>query len=318
MAKAANTKSSSKKPRDLAGIDLNALKVFDVVMEDRNLTRAATRLGMTVPKVSRTIDKFEEQLGAELFVTHGRGVTPTKEATEIYHVVRQALDQLMAGLTKEKTFDPATASRIFTIDIPVGGDCVIAPSLLEYAQKEAPGVRFHILSERAAMLNEQLRSGETELSIDYEVGANNELSHELLYQDPFYLIARKGHPVLGSKKALTVETFQTLQHAGLTWTRKRGDSPIATRLNRARVNRNFQFLASTLGAMPWVVASSDYVATVSERVARRFARHFPIELHPLPFDIAPIPIYSVWHSRLDDDPAHQWLRKAIRTACERI
>lgn len=300
---------------DFARIDLNLLRLFDAVMQDRSLTRAAARTQKSVPMLSRAMRRLSDQVGSPLFIKHDRGMVPTQLANELAPLVRSVLDQLKSGLTAERSFVPATSSRIFVIDIPVGGDFVIAPALHELAAREAPGVSFQFLAEHSNVLREQLRSGETHAAIDYNVPTGEGMRHELVYADPFVVVARKGHPIFSRTSKLTMQAYMDLEHVGLAWTRTRGDGPVVERVNRAGVTRNFKLTLSTLATMGPVIARSDLVATLSERVARRFSALFEVEYSPLPFKLDPIPIRVVWHQRFDHDPGHAWLRDALRRAC---
>lgn len=303
---------------DFANLDLNLLKVFDILMQERNLTRAAERLNKSTGATSNALKRLREELHDELFETPGRGMVPTRRAHEIAPFVSAALGQLRSGLSAEPIFDPPTARRIFTIDIPVGADFLIAPTLVAHAAKQAPNVTFNIMSDRATVLRSELRYGETEVSIDHEIVESDGLRYKLLYSDRFMLLARKNHPKLQKGKGVPAELYSELQHVGLSWTRTKGDSPVVARLTKIGIERRYGIMVPTLGSIPAIIESSDLVASMSERVGRNFARRWNIELHPFAFQMVPVPIYLVWHERFNDDPGHIWLRDAIQHACDNI
>lgn len=303
---------------DFNNLDLNLLRVFDVIMQERNLTRAADRLGKSVAGTSHALRRLRDELKDELFETPGRGMVPTRRALEIAPCIRECLGGLRYGLTSEPKFDPATAVRTFTIDLPVGADFVIAPPLMAHATRHAPGISFQIMSDRAQVLRSELRYGETELAIDYEPVDTEGLHAELLYSDNFFLMSRHDHPMIEPGRAIDIPLYNSLPQVQLTWTRTKGDSPLVHRLAKIGAERRVVMQVPTLGAVPAVIEVSDVVAAMSERVARNFARRWKIDLHALAVGLPPIPIYMVWHERFDTDPGHIWLRKAVKAACAAI
>jgi LysR family transcriptional activator for leuABCD operon len=308
-----------KSPRDhsFSSLDLNLLRVFDAIMREGNLTRAGQRLSRTTAAVSHSLARLREITGDPLFLPTGRGMTPTPRAIEMSDHVRNGLDRLSAALHAKPSFDPATAQRTFTIDIPAGGDFVIAPLLMAYVAEHAPGIGFRMSSERAFVLRNELRYGDTEIAMDYEQADREGLHYDLLYKDQFVVMARRGHPAIG-REGLTKELFFSLGHVGFSWTRTRGDSPLTQRLARMGMKRRFRLLVPTLGAIPPIVESTDLLTLVSRRVANHCARRWQIDVHEVPFDLEPIPIWFVWHERYNNDPGHAWLRAALKTVCERI
>jgi LysR family transcriptional activator for leuABCD operon len=303
---------------NFAEFDLNLLKVFDVIMQERNLTRAAERLGKSPAGTSHALRRLREELGDELFETPGRGMVPTRRALEIAPCISKCLGQLRVGLNSEPGFDPRTARRLFTIDMPVGTDLFLAGPLQAYAEKHAPGITFQILSDRAAVLQAELRYGETEIAIDHEPLDDDEMRSEVLYQDPFVLVSRRNHPKLPAGTTVDRALFQSLQHIGLSWTRSKDDGTIAHRLLRIGLDRDLRMKVPTVGAAVATIAQSDLVCSASRRVANYFARHWPVDLHRLEIDLPPVPIHMVWHSRYDGDPGHAWLRQAVRAAADAI
>lgn len=305
-------------PINFSDLDLNLLKVFDVLMQERNLTRAADRLGKSVAATSHALRRLREDLHDELFETPGRGMVPTRRALEIAPCIRECLGSLRVGLSAEPLFDPKTARRLFTIDIPIGADLMITPALMAYAEEHAPGVTLQVLSDRAQVLRSELRYGETEAAIDHEQLTDEGLRSELLYDDPFVLMSRVNHPGVRRGERITAETYSRLKHVGLSWTRTKGDGPMNDRLLRRGIERDIRIRVPTLGSLPAVIESTDLVCALSARVARHFAKRWKIDLHELDLTIDPVQIWLVWHERFDKDPGHAWLRSAIKQACQSI
>lgn len=311
----------ARNPRvlDFASLDLNLLRVFDAIMADENLTLAAARLGKGVPAMSQALGRLRVVFNDPLFTSHGRGMRPTPRATAIAPVIRASLNQLKVGLTSEPSFNQKTAKRTFTVDLHGGTDFVIAPLLYSFAAKHAPGVSFRLLSEKATVLRNELRYGETEIALDFEMIAGDGLRSEMLYADTFCLMARKDHPAIPRNKPVSKSAVRSLQHVGLSWTRTRGDSsPSTNRLQKIGLELDIRLVVQTLGAIPPVVESSNLVALTTTRMAAHCAKRWNTEALSLDFEVEPLMVYLVWHERYDLDPGHAWLRSALKTALESV
>ncbi|MEZ5850833.1 MAG: LysR family transcriptional regulator [Hyphomicrobiaceae bacterium] len=304
---------------DFANFDLNLLKIFDVIMQERNLTQAADRLGKSVAGVSHALRRLREELGDELFESPGRGMVPTRRALEIAPAIREALVTIRHGLTTETVFDPKSAQRRFVIDLPIGAEMILAPYLMAYIEQNAPNVSLQIFNNRANVVRSELRYGETELAIDYEAVEGDGMRQELLYNDRWVLLSRKGHSKLPPPDGeISLDLYQTLRHIGSSWTRNKTEGPLSTRLESRQIERDIGYHVPSMASIPSVVESTELVCALSERVARYFTRRWELQSHPLAFEMNPIPIYLAWHQRHDTDPGITWLREAMKISCENI
>jgi DNA-binding transcriptional LysR family regulator len=299
---------------DFAALDLNLLKVFDAIMIDLNLTQAAARLGKGVPAVSQALARLRVVIDDPLFNSHGRGMRPTPRAVAIAPIIRASLDQLKDALTSAPTFDEQTADRTFTIDVHGGTDFVLAPLLYGYAAQHAPGVKFRILSDKATVLRNELRYGETELALDFEPFSGEGIQSEAIYTDPFCLIAKKGHPAIPRDGPISKKTLQSLQHVGIAWARTFDGNARPTRLQQAGLDLDFRMIIHTLGAIPPIIESTDLVILATEKLAKHSAKRWNTESFALDFEIEPLIVSLVWHERYNMDAGHGWLRQAMKNA----
>jgi LysR family transcriptional activator for leuABCD operon len=296
-------------------LDLNLLAIFDAVMSEGSLTKAGQRLGMTQSAVSHALARLREVTGDPLFERTGRGVRATPAAQAMYEKVRNALDVLRASVRSPcGIFSPESDDRTFVLDLPVGIDTVIAPAL---ARRLSAGcrLRFRISGGRAGGLLSELRLGESWLALDYEIPDALGFRAERIIDDPFVLIARKGHPAFG-KDAVTLEQFQMLPQVALTWSQERGPSPLTERLGALGIVRKVAFSVPSYSTVPALVEATDLVAALPRRLARQYQTHYGIELHSLPDVVPPMPVYMVWHESFDGDEGHTWLRHLLREVCE--
>lgn len=304
------------KDQRFSRLDLNLLAIFDAIIAEGSLTKAGRRLGITQSAVSHALGRLRELTDDTLFERTGRGVRPTPVAKSMAKDVAAAIDLLRASLRNRKADGPETLSaRTFHLDIPGGLDAVIVPELAALAASH-PEARFRISGGRARSITNELRFGETWLALDAEPVEKAGYVSELLFEDPLVLIARRDHPRL--RTGLTPALFSDLAQVALMWGPELGETPAARLLDAAGLQRMIKIGVPNLAAIPPVVAHLDLVATMSLKMARGFARSFPIEIHELPPHVPPVPIYMVWHESFSQDDGHAWLRRALKEVCERL
>lgn len=295
----------------IAGIDLNLLKVFEAILAEKSVSKAAQRLALSQSATSHSLSRLREIVDDPLFERKGQGVTPTPKALELSVPILAALRSLRDVLRRsDGTFDPRIERRTFTIDVPAGVDIAVAPELAQIG-KEAPGVGFRIMTGRASQVLPELKFGHSALSIDFEAPREKGYRYEVIQEDEFVVIARIGHPEIA--KGLTPERFLALPQVAVVFSRKDDGSPVTDRLRHAGMRRNVRLVVSSLPSIATVVASSDLISSTSRGIATLLARHFKFEIHPMPFRVPPLPIMMIWHEHYDADPAHLWLRDRMRS-----
>jgi DNA-binding transcriptional LysR family regulator len=293
-----------------AKTDLNLLAVFDAIMVEGSLHRAAARLKMNQPAVSQALKRLRATVDDNLFERQGRGVVPTARALEMARSVRPAMDLIRTALSKTNGFDPAFESRTFLLDVPAGIDAITAP-LLAKCLHEAPGVSFNIASARASRMANELRFGESDIALDYEPMGTSGYQSEMIYTDYFVVIGRVGHP--GLTRGLNVTQYQKLGHVAVSWGSSRRNSPLVQKLNTATIARNVRMTVPNLPSMLRVVADSDLLGSTWSKVAALSISRIPgLKSYPMPFELPPVPIYMVWHESFDHDAGHSWLRGMLR------
>lgn len=297
-------------------LDLNLLAIFDTIMSERSLTKAGKRLGMTQSAVSHALARLREVTGDHLFERTGRGVRPTARAVDMAVDVREAIDQLRATLRQRPAhFCSASAERTFLIDIPGGIDGLIATALAEKIV-DSPGLCFRISGGRAKSIMHELRYGETWLAFDYEPAEADGYRSEMLFEDPYVIIARPGNTLVG--KETTLQEFETLEQVAFIPERDQGPSPLTQRLERHGVKRRVKYAVPSLVSVAAVAASSDLIGVMPLRVARGLQRTYDLAMHPCPFELPPMQIYMVWHENFDVDEGHIWMRGVLREIAQSI
>jgi len=311
-------------PLPLRKLDLNLLKVFDVVMVERNVTRAAGRLAMTQPAVSNALRRLREATQQELFVPHAGGVTPTAAAQALWPVVRESLQRLHEVLEIE-AFDPVAADHSFTIAMADATAALFVPVLVAALQRQRSGVNLFFLPLNTRDPRSMLEQGQADAAVGFfpEVnaalqveGAESATRNQPLYGCRYVCVMRRDHP-LAQPGALTLQAYCAAQHVRVSFAgRARGfvdDALSAVGLKRRVLVTVNQF--STAGS---VVQNTDLLTVLPRSFVPATGCQAQLAVSELPFDLPGIDVGLLWHARHDRSPAHRWLRQALARAAADI
>jgi DNA-binding transcriptional LysR family regulator len=306
---------------NIAGLNLNLLPVLDALLTERSVSRAGVRLGLSQPAVSNALGQLRALLGDPLLVRKGAGMAPTERALALAAPLRAALQALEQGLEPPTAFDPTTADRGFTI---VTNDFVafaMLPRLLARLQREAPRVRLQVRAWQEHVVPPDLARGDADLVL----GFNRDLpaGHVAapLFMDRFVFVARKGHPLVRGK--ITLAQYTKLSHV-LVSQEPNARGVVDDVLARRGLSRTVALRLSHFLLVPPVLAATDYVAALSEVVARPMALRLPLQLLAMPLDVPTATVQMAWHERTAASPAHVWLRalvgevgRGIQASCQK-
>ena len=306
-------------------LDLNLLRVFDEVMAERSLTRAARNLSLTQPAVSNALRRLRETLGDELVARDGQGMAPTPRALALWPTVREALGQLQASLSPN-SFEPATADTTFVLAMADATAAELIPGLVDILEREAPGVALRVVPLTTRDPRGLLDDGKADLAVghfpsvlaDLVVRAQGDeavaFAHQRLYDGQYVCVMRADHPL--ARGPLTLDKFCAARHMLVSFSgRPYGfvDESLAS-LGRKRqvvltVNQFF-----TAGR---VVAHSNLLTVMPQHFVSVTGIADQLVLRPLPFDVAPVHVDAVWHSRMGAQSGHLWLRQALQKSSKK-
>jgi DNA-binding transcriptional LysR family regulator len=293
---------------NISALNLNLLPVLDALLSERSVSRAGARLGLSQPAVSNALAHLRELLGDPLLVRKGAGMAPTERALALAEPLRSALLALAQGLEPPAAFEPATAARGFTIATNDFVAFAVLPGLLARLQRAAPGVRLQVRAWQEHFVPTDLARGEADLVLGFNRGLPAGHDAAPLFADRFVFVARKGHPLVHGR--ITLGQYTKLSHVVVSQepdARGIVDDALAQRgLSRTVGLRLSHFLL-----VPPILATTDYVAALSEVVARPMARTLPLQLLKMPIDVPGAMVQMVWHERTATSPAHRWLRGLV-------
>lgn len=293
----------------LAGIDLNLLTALDALLEARNVTRAARRLGLSQPAASHALRRLRELLGDELLVRTPSGMAPTPRAVELAPAVRAALEAAELVLRAAPAFDPATAERTFTIVMADQASFLLLPALAARITREAPGV--HIACRPGPL---DVMSEDIDLLVGVVRDRPTNARDEPLFDESFACVVRKGSAA--ARGRFDLDRYVALPHLFVA-PRGLPGSPLDEALARHGRRRTIAMTVPHFLVAPHVIAQSDLVWTAPARLARAVAGSLPLVLREPPLAVDGFTVSMRWHQRLDRDVGLAWLRSVLRAVAPR-
>lgn len=294
----------------LKNLDLNLLIVFEAVYSAGNISRAATRLGMSQPTISNALRRLRDSLGDPLFVRAGRGVEPTPRAVQMIGPVREALQMIESGVSPGDHFDPTTSSRHFRLVVFDAMEPIIMPPVIRRIQ-DYRAVTIENLGVVGTPMSAKLNDGSLDLVISGFLRESRETRCEALTQVHMSAVARRDHPAIAGE--LTLKQFQTLGHVALV-PRVRALSRVDEALRRLDIRRHIAYSVTKLWSFPQILMTTDLIAILPTPFAKAIAKNYSLSLYDLPFDYPEERVYMTWKTSRTNDPGHRWLRNEIAAA----
>ncbi len=297
---------------NLAGVDLNLLVLFDVLMAERNVTRAAGRVGLTQPAASHALARLRDLFKDPLFVRTPKGMAPTALAIEAAGPIRAALDQIRDVLSSEQVFDAAQSDRVFTIGFSDYAAFLILPGLLENIERRASNIRLVVRNTNHVSGLSMIDAGEAELIVGNFPDPSQHMSEDFLCMEEFVCAGRRDHPDLIDH--LDIETYLGLRHLHVSL--KGEPHGYLDDFIRSRgLHRNVVVTVGHFLVAPFLLASTDAIATEPRRILEPLGKLLNLKLTRPPIDFPPFKVTQIWHKRYDTDQGHQWLRNLTRDIC---
>lgn len=294
--------------------DLGLLLALDALLQEGSVSGAARRLGLSTPGMSHALARIREQLGDPLLVRAGRGMTLTPRAEALRAPVRSLVADAERVLTPERPLVPAELDRAFVVLATDYVLHVLGARLDALLAAEAPRVVLRFVPN-AADDPDALREGAADLAVGIYGELPPELRTRQLLTDRFVCAVRADHPAVGAR--LTLDQFCRLPQIQIAPRGRPGgyvDDVLRERGLTRRVARAVPFFSAALH----LAAETDYLLTVSERVARALAPRLGLRVLAPPLPLSPYALSLVWHPRLDADPGHRFLRDALVRAAAQV
>jgi DNA-binding transcriptional LysR family regulator len=322
-AQAPQTKLGSHRraPRELAKIDLNLLRILDVVLEERSVTRASARLDLTQSAVSHALSRLRRELGDELFRRSAEGLLPTPRALEIAPGLHAALSQMRRALSPV-AFDPALSDQTFNLVVDYGACAMFIPAVVVRMRALAPNARLHV-SENSAGLAQRLDARDVDFALGVVSSAPERFVREQLAQEELVWIVRPGHPLTQGKA--TLEAIAATPHVVVSGRRTAHEASMVAmgagwedlavvdaELARRGLQRRVSVVTPDIFSARDIVSCSDMATLAPRRLARAWAHNDTISLVEPHERLSAVMTLLYRKDRLVEPPV-AWMGDLLRT-----
>ena len=296
----------------LRHVDLNLLLALHALLEERHVTRAATRCFLSQSAMSRALEKLREMFGDALLIRSGRAYERTVRGDSLLRELQSLLPRLEAMVRGEE-FDPARSQERFRLAVTHHASITLIPPLIRRIRTEAPDVRLEV-SQWEERAYDAVIAGRLDAALSAEHPPSG-LESEVLFEVDFVCVvgaAQKVHP-----PRLTLTQYLQLPHVAVeNWTGQQTpvDRPLAQFGAKRRVVLSVPFFSAAIFAL----ANTDLVLTAPRKLTKIVRPLDGVRLVEPPREIKSFPFFMTWHPRLNEEPAHAWFREQVRIAARTI
>jgi DNA-binding transcriptional LysR family regulator len=297
--------------------DLNLLRIFDAVMTEQNITRAAERLATTQPAVSNALKRLREAANDEILVRTARGMKPTARAEEIWPTVRAALASLEGALSPQQ-LDISATKGSFRIAMADATATLLLPQLMDRVRAEAPEIDIRMVPLPGRDPRPMLLNADADLAVGSFPGIVAQLRegqqrdvtlhHQRLYSGEPVCIMRKGHPL--EHQELTIDRYCEALHLLVSFSGN-PSGPADDMLAGLGRTRRIALTVNQFSTAFHMVALSDLIAVVPRHLIEAASFNAQLAVKSLPFQLPIVYVDMLWHERDMRHPVHKWLRETI-------
>jgi DNA-binding transcriptional LysR family regulator len=287
--------------------DLNLLMIFDAIMTEGAITRAADRLSMTQPAVSNALSRMRTAWNDELFVKDGRGIQPTSFAKNLWSQIQGPLGELEVAVNPTE-FNPATAKRTFRIAANDSIVSMVWGPLRKVIENEAPGINIHAIPNYDMTTDKILKDAEAELTFSKYQESATVIRAEHVLNAKWVVVMRPNHPL--AKQQLTLDNFLTADHLLVSVT---GDvtGPTDQALANLGLKRRVAMSVNQFHNAITLLKETDLIAVAPSLVMEKEIFSGELAVFETPVEIVTSPLSVMWHKRQDQDAGLQWLRGLV-------
>ena len=293
---------------NLAGIDLNLLVIFDALIAEQHVTRAAKKIGLSQPATSSALSRLRVLFQDELFVKSSRGVTPTPKAIALAEPIRQALLDIQAAISSQHNFDAATSERTFRLGMDDYTEALFLPRLLQYVERIAPNIKIQVFPSNWQRSSELLDADEVDFTLGHCPHWKTWHRRQLLYEERFVTVMSQNNPL--AKNPITLTDYVAASHLLVS---PKGDMVglVDDRLSQLSLKRRVAMSMPNFLPATMVVATTNLIATLPAQIAKTCTSTLKLHISSLPFEMTGFSVDLLWHSKNERDSGHLWLQTIL-------
>lgn len=298
---------------NLRSIDLNLLVAFDALISERNVSRAADKLGMTQSALSHALKRLRVVFADPLLSRGPRGMEPTERALALREPVKAVLAEIQSIVSTRIAFDPATTHRTFKLSMSDAMNVEALPAIVRKLRKTAPNIDLLVTTSGPRESCARLLKDEVEIAVGVFPNVPAEILRQELYRDVLVSVADKNNPRLKNGR-MDERSYLASPHVTVAPNLDSGvqldDIFAAMGLSRRVVATVAHYTA-----IPGLVRGTDLVAHTRRRLVNIFRSSANLVIFPIPapFRVPELSFEQLWHPRHDRDAGHRWLRNLIKT-----
>jgi len=305
---------------NIALLDLNLLRVFNALMQERSVTRAGERIGLSQPAVSSALNRLRHLVGDQLFIREGNSMVPTPRALALGPAISDAMASIDTVFSENAAFDPRTASRVFRI---LGSDyfsTMLMPELSRRVLAQAPTVLLQFLDGGPRAMPHVLSEGTIDLALSPPIETPEWATFQFLFTSRLVLAAKRGNPLL-ARAGIDAGAIVPMDiFCGLPQAICSTDGGLSTATDGALASqgrkRQVSLTMPHFHALALAIAEGHVVGSLPLQFAQAAAPSLGLELYELPVGGEDLGMGMYWHRRYDNDSAHGWLREQVRLLLE--
>jgi Transcriptional regulator len=291
-------------------LDLNLLVLFDALLRERSVTRAAGEVGLSQGAMSHALNRLRTFFEDPLFIKTPAGMEPTEKAVLLGITVTEVMTALRDRVVSQAYFDPATARRTFVICMTDMGEFVFLPPLVRRLRKVAPHCTVRSVQVPPEQLEATLAAGETDLALGSVRAAPGGLYQQQLFLHTFVTMVSVHNKTIG--RTISRAQFERAPQIVVSLT-GRASSAYDSAFDEYGIKRNIFLTTPHFLVVPHLIHSQpDLIATVPLELGNVFAKLGTVRIMPPPVPLPPFALRQHWHSRFRDDPANIWLRQLVK------
>ncbi|WAT18609.1 LysR family transcriptional regulator [Aurantiacibacter sp. MUD11] len=295
------------------GLDLNLLQALDMLVEERSVTRAASRLNLSQPAMSAALARLRAYFDDPLLVPRGRQMIPTAEALALREEIAPILASIDGLIIRSTRFDPATSRRSFRICASDYLVAVLFPRIVSALQARAPYLSFDLLppSEQAQV---GLERGEVDILLTPEDHCVAGHPTRLLFEEDHVVVGWTGNPLM--RGAISTADFVEAGHIAVRIGQVNRASFAESQLEQAGIDRRIEMTVASFTSVPDLLVGTNRLAIMHRRLAELMAARLPLEWQELPFRFPKMRQMIQINSARQEDAGIAWLVEQIVSAAE--
>jgi DNA-binding transcriptional LysR family regulator len=288
------------------------LERLRVVVEERHVSRAAERLGISQPKLSMSLARLRAIVGDPLLVRTPEGMMPTPCARELAEHAADLMARIDGTLLSMVAFEPAAAERTFTLHVVDYLISFLLAHVLGEIAREAPGVTLRLEPFHPAQIRPVLEQARADLVIGCMHNVPQDFFISRIFSESLVCVVRRRHPTIQGSLSLDQlidvgHVFHGDRHLPMT-----SEESVDAALAAIGLRRNIRLRVWSMLVMPQIAAASDLIATIPAPLAEQAAGELPLQVLKPPLSLPTSEISLIWHARTQNDQGVRWLREKLR------